>query len=112
VVDVRSPLHVRGWGSNIALNNLGVRIALVDAQGGLVTIRDASGQEVQVVNGPPLPREGQIPPPGLRVTEFTAPFAVDIGFAVGEAQPVCLWVFIQPVGSGEPQDIVQVPLQL
>lgn len=112
VREVRSPLHVRGWSAEIAREELGVTIALVDGEGELVPIIDAEGQEVQVVDAPPLPLEGQIPPPGLMVTEFTAPFAVDIGFQVEEPQPVCLWVFIQAAGLSDPQDIVQVPLRL
>ena len=112
VLEVRSPLHVRGWSSDIARDDRGVTIALVDEQVEFVPIVDAEGQEVETVDAPPLPPEGQIPPPGLMVAEFTAPFAVDIGFRVEEPQPVCLWVFIQLVGSSEAQQVVQVPLRL
>ena len=115
VLEVGSPVHVRGWSSEIARDDRGVTIALialVDDQMEFVPIVDAEGQEVQVVDAPPLPPEGLIPPSGLQVTEFTAPFAVDIGFQVEEPQPVCLWVFIQLEGSSDAQEIVQVPLRL
>ena len=103
VVEVQSPLQVSGWGSNIASDDLqGVTVALVDAGGGVRLTRFVS----------PLEAEGQTPPAGLTVTEFSAPFVVDVSFEVTGSLSVCLWVFEQAVGSGQPQNVVQVPLEL
>lgn len=106
VVEVKSPLRVSGWGSQIA--KTGVRVALVG--------EGAAGQAPPVlayVPVTPLPAAGQVPPAGLTVTEETGLFAADITFpfTVGEATPVCLWVF-QQMASGEPYNVVQVPLMV
>ncbi|MFQ6019325.1 MAG: hypothetical protein ACE5KW_01050 [Dehalococcoidia bacterium] len=95
----KSPFHVRGWGSTIA--KTGVAVAIVDDQAQVLEIRDVSA----------LPREGQIPPPGLNVTDTAAPFAVDMAHPVETAQPVCLWVFQRGPGGVE-TNVVQVPLLL
>ena len=104
VVEVRSPLRVSGWGSQIA--GTGVSVGLVG--------KAVPGQPppvLQFVSLTPLPAAGQVPPPGLTVTAETAPFAADIPFtfSVSEATPVCLWVF-QQMATGEPYNVVQVPL--
>ena len=52
------------------------------------------------------------PPEGLTVTEFTAPFSTEVTFEVTGPLSVCLWVFEQPVGSSQSQNVVQVPLRL
>ena len=56
--------------------------------------------------------EGVQPPEGLAVTEFTAPFSTEVTFEVTGPLSVCLWVFEQPVGSSQSQNVVQVPLRL
>ena len=56
--------------------------------------------------------EGIHPPEGLAVTEFTAPFSTEVTFEVTGPLSVCLWVFEQPVGSSQSQNVVQVPLRL
>jgi len=104
VVEVRSPLRVSGWGSQIA--KTGVRVGLVDKEAHVLAFVPLT----------PLPAEGQAPPAGLQVTEETAPFAADVPFtvlpfAVSEATPVCLWVF-QQSPTGEPFNVVQVALIL
>ncbi len=115
VLGVRSPIRVVGWSSDIQREDIGVTIALVvltDDQMEPLPIFDTEGQPMLTVDANALPAEGQAPPPGLKATEFTAPFAEDIGFQVKEPKAACLWVFVQPVGSAEAQDVVQVPLQL
>lgn len=109
VAEVRSPLRVSGWGSEIA--ETGVRVGLVG--------EGTAGQPPPVLAYlpvAPLPVEGHVPPAGLKVTEKTAPFATDIPFtvlpfAVSQATPVCLWVF-QQMPTGEPYNVVQVALIL
>lgn len=99
---LRSPAHVRGWGADIGREERGVVVALVNAEGGIIVVED----------GPPLPRQGRIPPSGLKVGEFAAPFAVDLRFSVGRPQAVCLWVFEQKEGDPSPIHVVQVPVLL
>lgn len=99
LAQVKSPFHVRGWGSNIA--RTGVVVAIVDARGEVREIEDA----------PALPKQGRIVPPGLAETDMTAPFAADMKFTVEEAEAVCLWVFVFDA-EGKPMDAVLVPLVL
>jgi hypothetical protein len=95
------PVHVRGWGSNIGENNLGVTLSIVDQRQNVV----------QVNKLPPLPREYRVPPRGLTVTEFTRPFAADVVLPnVTAPTPYCLWVYLATTEQGRAQQVVQVPI--
>ena len=62
------PVRVRGWSTNIGEEGKVVFVAIVD-----------QNQKVLQMNEvPPQPREFRVPPPGLGITEFTRPFAIDI----------------------------------
>ena len=98
---VKNPFHVRGWGSEIGFEQTGVVVALVDAQGNPLPPREA----------PPQTRANRVAPPGLTVTEFTRPFAVDILLSELEADTsYCLWVFLKTDEAGRPKGVVQVPV--
>ena len=97
-----SPAHVRGWGVGIGFENAGVQVA----------IYDATGEPVAEEKVPPLPAEGRIPPPTLEVTEFSAPFAVDIAFRTIAAGPGCVQVFELSAADGSPIHVVQIPVLL
>lgn len=97
-----SPAHVRGWGVGIGFEKEGVHVA----------IYDSTGEPLKEMKGPPLPREGRSPPPGMEVNEFTAPFAVDIPFSVSVSQPGCVRVFGLSARDGRPVNVVQVPVLL
>lgn len=97
-----SPAHVLGWGAGIGFEAGGIQAA----------IYDSTGESLNEVKGPPLPKEGRTPPPGLEVTEFTAPFAVDITFEVDVAQPGCVRVYEISLRDGEPVNVVQAPVLL
>lgn len=97
-----SPAHVRGWGAGIGFEDAGVRVA----------IYDATGEPVAEKAAPTLPAEGRIPPPTLEVTEFSAPFAVDIAFRSIAAQPGCVQVFELSAADGSPIHVVQIPVLL
>ncbi len=62
--------------------------------------------------GPPLPKEGRTPPPGMEVNEFTAPFGVDITFDVEVEQPGCVRVYEISPQDGHLINVVQVPVLL
>jgi len=97
-----SPAHVRGWGVGIGFENEGVHAA----------VYDSTGEPLKEVKGPPLPREGRTPPPGMEVGEFTAPFAVDIAFSVSVEQPGCVRVYEISPRDGHLANVVQVPVLL
>jgi len=97
-----SPAHVRGWGVGIGFEAEGVHVAVFDA----------TGESLKETKGPPLPKEGRTPPPGMEVTEFTAPFAVDISFDVDIAQPGCVRVYEISPRDGHLVNVVQVPVLL
>jgi hypothetical protein len=98
---VKNPFHVRGWGSEIGFEDRGVVVALVDVQ----------GNPLPPLEAPPQPRASRVAPPGLEVTEFTRPFAVDILLSGLEtAVPYCLWVFLETTEEGIAKQVVQVPL--
>jgi hypothetical protein len=97
-----SPAHVRGWGVGIGFENEGVHVAVFDA----------TGESLKDMKGPPLPTEGRTPPPGMDVTEFTAPFAVDIAFDVDIEQPGCVRVYEISPRDGHLTNVVQVPVLL
>jgi len=100
---VKVPFHVRGWGSNIAFENRGVAVAVVNAK-----------QEVlQVLDLPPQPRTYRFPPPGIEITENTAPFAADVVIQnIKEPTAFCLWVYQETTVEGQPRGVVQVPIIL
>jgi hypothetical protein len=96
---VKIPFHVRGWGSTIGKDNIGVALAIVDAR----------QQVLQVLDLPPQPRTYRVVPPGLEITEFTRPFAADVVLdPVREPTPICLWVYQETTEDGTPKDVVQV----
>jgi hypothetical protein len=98
---VKSPFHVRGWGSNIGFQDRGVALAVVDAKQNVL----------QVLDLPPQPRTYRLAPPGLQVTENTKPFAADVVIAnVKEPTPYCLWAYQETNESGRPKGVVQVPI--
>jgi len=98
---VKNPFHVRGWGSEIGFEDRGVVVALVDVE----------GNPLPPLSVPPQPRASRVAPPGLKVTEFTRPFGVDILVSGLEtAAPYCLWVFLETTEEGVAKQVVQVPL--
>jgi hypothetical protein len=97
-----SPTHVRGWGVGIGFESQGVHVA----------IYDSTGEPLKELMGPPLPKEGRIPPPGMEMSEFTAPFAVDIAFSTNASQPGCVSVFEISSADGRPVNVVQLPVLL
>lgn len=98
---VKNPFHVRGWGSEIGKEDGGVIVALVDATGDPLLDKDVS----------PGSRAGRIAAPGLKVTDFTAPFATDVQVkGLSTATPFCLWVFLETTSEGIPKQVVQVPV--
>ena len=76
------------------------------------TVEATSEPEEVLPTATPPADEGVQPPEGLTVTEFTAPFSTEVTFQVTGPLSVCLWVFEQPVGSSQSQNVVQVPLRL
>lgn len=99
---LRSPAHVRGWGLGIGFENEGVHVAVFDA----------TGESLKEMKGPPLPKEGRTPPPGLEANEFTAPFGVDITFSVDIEQPGCVRVYETSLQDGHLINVVQIPVLL
>jgi hypothetical protein len=99
---LKSPAHVRGWGVGIGFENEGVHVAVFDA----------AGESLKETKGPPLSKEGRTPPPGMEVTEFTAPFGVDITFNVNVEQPGCVRVYEISPRDGHLTNVVQVPVLL
>jgi hypothetical protein len=99
---LKSPAHVRGWGVGIGFENEGVHVAVFDA----------AGESLKEIKGPPLPKEGRTPPPGMEVNEFTAPFGVDITFSVDIEQPGCVRVYEISPKDGHLVNVVQVPVLL
>jgi hypothetical protein len=98
---VKVPVHVRGWGSQIGQNDRGVAVSVVDVKQSVV----------QVNNLPPLPREFRVAPPGMEVTEFTRPFAADIVLNnVTAPTPYCLWVYLETTQEGRARGVVQIPV--
>ena len=98
---VKLPVQVRGWGSNIGFQDQGVAVAIVNAK-----------QEVlQVLDVPPQPRTFRVPPPELEITEYTKPFAADLVIDnLKEPTSYCLWVYQDTTIEGTPKGVVQVPV--
>lgn len=98
---VGNPFHVRGWGSEIGYEASGVAVALVDAK----------GDPFPPLEVPPQPRTGRVPPGGLKVTDFTAPFGVDMFLPeLDTPTPFCIWVFLETTSEGIPKQVLQVPV--
>jgi predicted small secreted protein len=100
---VKSPFHVRGWGSEIGNQDIGALVALVDKDGDVK----------KTVSVPPQPRQGRVAAPGIKVTENTRPFGADLlvdDLDITEETPFCIWAFVETTESGIPKDIVQVPV--
>jgi hypothetical protein len=98
---VKNPFHVRGWGSEIGFQDSGVVVALVTA----------SGDPLPPKTVPPESRAGRIAPGGLKITDYTAPFATDVLVSgLSAATPYCLWVFLSTTEEGIPRQVVQVPV--
>ena len=95
------PVRVRGWSTNIGEEGKVVFVAIVD-----------QNQKVLQMNEvPPQPREFRVPPPGLGITEFTRPFAIDILLDdVDQETPYCIWVYQDVDGEGMARGVVQVPI--
>jgi hypothetical protein len=96
---VPNPFHLRGWGSDIAAK--GVVVALIDITGEPLPEKDVAAES----------RSGRIAPPGLTVTDGTAPFATDILVEGLRAETrYCVWVFLDVTAKGEPKGVLQVPV--
>src|SRR3990172_4772598 len=105
---VGNPFHVRGWGSEIAQDNRGVVVAVINAAGDPLPV---SGDKDTSKDVPPEPKAGRIAPSGLTTTGHPAPFATDILLSgLREQTPVCIWVFTETTADGRPKHLVQVPI--
>jgi hypothetical protein len=98
---IKSPVHVRGWGSDIGRDNLGVALAVLNARGDIM----------QVLDLPPQPRTFRTAPPGLEITEHTRPFAADVVIGgVSQPTPFCIWVYSSTTEDGTPRGVLQLPI--
>ncbi len=98
---VRLPFHVRGWGSTIGRDEMGVVVAVIDRDGGIV----------QVLDVPPHPRVNRIAPRGIENTDFLRPFAADILLTdLAGPTPFCIWVFPETDEEGNPKGVLQIPV--
>jgi hypothetical protein len=105
---VTNPFHMRGWGSEIGFENTGVAVALIDAKGDPIAL-DGTGSLSK--NVAPESRAGRVAPPGLTVTDFTAPFATDMLVqGLSTDTPFCIWVFLETTEEGIPKQVLQVPI--
>jgi hypothetical protein len=105
---VRNPFHVRGWGSEIAQDNRGVVVAVINAAGAPLPVGGNKDTSKEV---PPEPKAGRIAPPGLTTTGHPAPFATDILLTgLTDQTPFCIWVFTETTADGRPLHVVQVPI--
>ncbi len=99
---VPNPFHVRGWGSMIGFEKIGVVVAVVDAEREVVQ---------DWVVPPQQQRTYRLLPAGLDNTESTRPFAIDIVVTdLSGPTPFCLWVFVETDDKGVPKGVVQVPI--
>lgn len=97
------PVHVRGWSSNIGEEGKVVFVAVVDQEQTVLQINKV----------PPQPREFRLAPVGLKITEFTRPFAIDILLDdVEKPTPYCIWVYQEVDGAGKARGVVQIPIIL
>ena len=105
---VANPFHVRGWGSEIAQDNRGVVVAVIDGAGVPLPVSGDTDTSKEV---PPEPKAGRIAPPGLTTTGHPAPFATDILLTgVTDQSSFCIWVFTETTADGRPLHVVQVPI--
>jgi len=105
---VRNPFHVRGWGSEIAQDNRGVVVAVINAAADPLPVGGGDDTSKEV---PPEPKAGRIAPAGLDTSGHPAPFATDILISgLREQTPFCIWVFTETTDEGEPRHVVQVPI--
>lgn len=106
---VDNPIHIRGWGSEIAKDNRGVVVALIDANGDPLPVEgDSTSKKVA-----PESRAGRIAAPGIAITDYTAPFATDILVqGLRAPTPFCVWVFLATTEEGVPTQVVQVPITI
>ncbi len=105
---VTNPFHMRGWGSEIGFENTGVAVALIDAKGDPIALDGAGSISKNVA---PESRAGRVAPPGLTVTDFTAPFATDMLVqGLSTDTPFCIWVFLGTTEEGIPKQVLQVPI--
>ena len=105
---VANPFHVRGWGSEIAQDNRGVVVAVINAAGVPLPV---GGDKDTSKDVPPEPKAGRIAPPGLTTTGHPAPFATDVLLTgLSEQAPFCIWVFTETTEDGRPKSVVQVPI--
>jgi len=105
---VGNPFHVRGWGSEIAQDNRGVVVAVINAAGDPLPV---GGDEDTSKEVPPEPKAGRIAPPGLTTTGHPAPFATDILLTgLREQTRFCIWVFTETTEDGRAKHVVQVPI--
>jgi len=105
---VKNPFHVRGWGSEIAQDNRGVVVAVINAAGDPLPV---GGGEDTSKDVPPEPKAGRIAPPGLDTSGHPAPFATDILLSgLSDQARFCIWVFTETTADGAPLHVVQVPI--
>ena len=101
--EVKFPIEVRGWGSTIGKDGLGVAVAVVNG----------SLQVLDVLDVPPQPRAYRVAPVGLRVSDDTRPFGADVVIAnVGSPTRMCLWVYLETDAEGQPKQVVQIPVTI
>ena len=99
--EVKVPFEVRGWGSTIGKNDVGVAVAIVNDR----------LQVLDVLDVPPQPRAYRLEPAGLDVNDDTRPFGADVVIAnVQERTRFCLWVYLETDAEGLPKQVVQVPI--
>lgn len=95
------PIHVRGWSSNIGEEGKVVFVAIVDLEQNVLQMNQVPAQ----------PRQFRLAPPGLTITDFTRPFAIDILLDdVEKDTPYCIWVYQDVDGAGKARGVVQIPI--
>ena len=95
------PVRVRGWSSKIGEEGKVVFVAVVDQKQTVLQTNEV----------PPQPRELRVPPPGLEITEFTRPFAIDILLEeTAQETPYCIWIYQDVDEEGQAHGVVQVPI--
>ncbi|KKL10310.1 hypothetical protein LCGC14_2557130, partial [marine sediment metagenome] len=99
---VSARFHLRGWGSTEGFQQIGVGVAVINADGEVV---------LELAPVPAQPRAFRALPSGLENTEFSSPFGVDIQLtSLAGPTPFCLWVFLETDPEGLPKGVVQVPV--
>ena len=99
--EVKIPFEVRGWGSKIGKDDVGLAVAIVNGR----------LQVLDVLDVPPQPRAYRLEPAGLDVNDDTRPFGADVVIAnVQERTRFCLWVYLETDAEGLPKQVVQIPI--